>query len=223
MSNIKTHLAFVCAALLCVPAHANEKWVCEPAKIKRLPSFVMAPSSYSATFAGGVNEVALVNRHIAKFSNSKGYQGEWGSERLSCEETLDAELNPEDPVLLQVCTLPPSSVTPNCPRPSDQVSLTFLSDSEVVFVKDACESQLRKYLITQEFDRVFTLVSEQKYYQDKHQKWAGTKRDDSPDLKFNTYDRTLSLSGSTYIRRAGFSTVPYYFHEYRLKLQCAEG
>lgn len=179
----------------------------------------MAPASFIDSFAGNVNQVALINQDVAKFSNTRGYQTKYSS--VSCEETLDANLNAENPVTVLACTTS-NSTAQNCSRPADQVSLTFLPNSDLVFVKDACESRLKKYVTTQEFDNVVTLVSEQKTYQAKHQKFRGTNIDDSPDLKLNSFDKTLTLTGVTSIAKAAFSTVPRYYHRYRLRLQCAE-
>ena len=89
------------------------------------------------------NEVGLINNDIAKFSNSRGY-----GVGLSCEETLDEELNSEDPVTLFAC-ITVGGVPPKCEKPADQVSLTFLSGSDTVFVKDACDSRLKKYIVSQ--------------------------------------------------------------------------
>ena len=220
MGIAKPLVVLGCTALFSLSVQANEKWICEPAKIERLGVFVMAPVSYTSAFAGEVNQVALVNQDVAKFSDARGY--DTGSKSVSCEETLDADLNAENPVKLLACTTS-KYVPTNCPRPSDQVSLTFLSDSDLVFVKDSCESRLKKYVTTQEFDGVYTLVSEQKVYQSKHQVFRGTAIDDSPDLKFSSYEKTLALTGFTSLKKAAFASVPSYYHNYRLKLQCIEG
>lgn len=217
--SFRSHFTLVCAIVFCAPTHANDKWVCEPAKVERLGVFVMAPASYTAPFVGDVNQVALVNQDVAKFSNTRGYDS--GYKSVSCEEALDADLNAEDPVKVLACSTG-DFVSTSCPRPAEQVTLTFLSNSDLVFVKDACESRLKKYVITQEFDGVFTLVSEQKAYQAKHQVFRGTSIDDAPDLKFNSFGKTLTLNGFTSLKKAAFASVPTYYHSYRLRLQCAE-
>ena len=172
----------------------------------------MAPFQYATSFAGDTNEVGLINNDIAKFSNSRGY-----GVGLSCEETLDEELNSEDPVTLFAC-ITVGGVPPKCEKPADQVSLTFLSGSDTVFVKDACDSRLKKYIVSQEFDGVRTLVSEQKAYQREHQVFRGTNVDDSPDLKLNSNEKTLAFAGYTTM----ISGYTPYYHNYRLELKCSE-
>lgn len=209
---IKTALSG-CLVVYAGVIHANEKWFCEPARVDRLGVFVMAPYPHAASFAAEQNQIGLVDLDIAKFSNIGAY-----SVPLNCEETIDPELDPENPVTLFACN---SAGAPfkRCKNPSDTIALTFISDTDKLFVRDACESRLKKYVVAQEFDGVRTLVSEQKSYQQQHQVFKGTNVEDSADLKFNTNDKTLSLAGFTTVRR-GFRN---FYHPYRLRLECASG
>jgi len=192
-------------------AQARENWSCQPADVEELDIFVMSPAGYTSHFWRDENQVGLVDLGVAKFSDVRGYHSSPGH----CEETLVHELNPADPVRVLTCSSKGAGFV-NCRTPQNNITLTFIEDSNTAYVKDVCESRLRKYLVTQNFDGARTMISEQKKYQEDHQIFHGTAIDDAPALKFHTHDKTLVVNGFSRLTK-GYSN---FYHNYVLRLQC---